>query len=219
MSESSNTLKIIYFAFPGRAECIRMLCEDNDVQYENEFVNAESFAELKKTEAPYTTVPILRDGDFLLGDSSTILRYIAENYASDALPKDAKDVASASSLCAAVEDLSNQFMNARSADEEGQKKFFGEKLPLWLSKFNDKIPEGKFVLGLDAPSFADYKFATTLVAMQTSYLPKAVGEEKAAEMLAEFIPNLKGYLGLLMGREKLAAYMASDRYIPNQKKE
>jgi glutathione S-transferase len=83
------------YRFPGSTACrpVELLCAEAGIEYETEVVDLTTG---KQYEAPYTAinptgvVPTLVDGDLVLGESSAILKYLADKVNSPAYPKDLK---------------------------------------------------------------------------------------------------------------------------------
>jgi glutathione S-transferase len=83
------------YRYPGSTACrpVELLCAEAGIQYEPETVDLMTG---KQNEAPYNSinptgvVPTLVDGDLVLGESSAILKYLADKVSSPAYPKDLK---------------------------------------------------------------------------------------------------------------------------------
>ncbi|HEX2463523.1 MAG TPA: glutathione S-transferase family protein [Thermoanaerobaculia bacterium] len=83
------------YRFPGSTACraVELFCAEAGIQYEPEVVDILTG---KQYEAPYSAinptgvVPTLVDGDLVLGESSAILKYLADKVGSPAYPKDLK---------------------------------------------------------------------------------------------------------------------------------
>ncbi len=83
------------YRFPGSTACrpVELFCAEAGIQCELEAVDILTG---KQYEAPYNAinptgvVPTLVDGDLVLGESSAILKYLADKVGSPAYPKDLK---------------------------------------------------------------------------------------------------------------------------------
>ena len=83
------------YRFPGSTACrpVELFCAEAGIKYEPEVIDILAG---KQFEAPYSTinptgvVPTLVDGDLVLGESSAILKYLADKVGSPAYPKDLK---------------------------------------------------------------------------------------------------------------------------------
>jgi glutathione S-transferase len=83
------------YRFPGSTACrpVELFCAEASIPYEPEIVDLMTG---KQNEAPYNAinptgvVPTLVDGDLVLGESSAILKYLADKVGSPAYPKDLK---------------------------------------------------------------------------------------------------------------------------------
>ena len=78
-SSTMPTYKLIYFESRGRAEVIRFIFAQAEVQYEDKRVTQEEWAKLKPN-TPYGTLPVLEvDGKQLAG-TIPIARFLAERF-------------------------------------------------------------------------------------------------------------------------------------------
>eukprot|EP00731_Ephydatia_muelleri_P034236 Em0051g28a len=71
--------KLIYFNLRGRAEYIRLIFAQADVQYKDERIKMEDWPSLKP-KTPFGMLPVLEMDGKMLGGSQVIARYIAEKH-------------------------------------------------------------------------------------------------------------------------------------------
>jgi glutathione S-transferase len=83
------------YRFPGSTACrpVELFCAEAGIQYEPEVVDILTGKQFEPTYAKLNAtgvVPTLVDGDFVLTESSAILKYLADKVGSPAYPKDLK---------------------------------------------------------------------------------------------------------------------------------
>jgi glutathione S-transferase len=86
-------MKIHFHPVSTASRPVILFCADNNIPYEGVIVDLmkgehKSPAFLKLN--PNGLVPVLEDGDFILSESSAILKYLADKHDSPAYPKDLK---------------------------------------------------------------------------------------------------------------------------------
>jgi glutathione S-transferase len=157
-----------------------MFIADNDLPVEEEVVDLMTGAHYQEPYVsinPNRQVPTLVDGDLVLGESSAILKYLAEKFDLPAYPKDLKKRARVNELM----DWFNThfyhdyaygvvypqvFPHHKRPGEELQKGTIAwgkEKTKVWLQVLNDHIlGKGKKYLAGDELTIADYFGAALL---------------------------------------------------------
>ena len=86
-------MKLYFHPVSTTSRPIVLFCAEAKIAYEPVVVDLMTGAHLQDKFAalnPSTQVPVLEDGDFVLTESSAILKYLAEKYDSPAYPKDLK---------------------------------------------------------------------------------------------------------------------------------
>ncbi len=86
-------MKLYFHPASTASRPITLFCEEAKIPYEPVVVDLMSGEHLKEPFLkmnPSHMVPVLVDGDFVLTESSAILKYIAEKFDSPAYPKDLK---------------------------------------------------------------------------------------------------------------------------------
>ncbi len=164
------------FADPISTTCrpVMLLADEAGIDLEIHFVDLAKGAHLKPEYAainPSRAVPALQDGDFILTESSAILKYLAERIGSPAYPSDLQTRARINSLM----DWFNTgfyrdfgygyvytqiFPHYKHQDPAVQKAVIDaarERTRKWLGVLDKDIlgPAKKFLLG-DSPTIADY---------------------------------------------------------------
>ena len=71
--------KLVYFNVKGRAEFIRFIFAQADVEYKDERIKKEDWPSLKP-KTPFGMLPVLEVDGKLLGGSQVIARYVAEKH-------------------------------------------------------------------------------------------------------------------------------------------
>jgi len=71
--------KLVYFPVRGRAQCIRYMCIDNDIPFEDSLVEIENFPNVKNTFM-FGQLPVLYDGEFEISQTNAILHYLAKKH-------------------------------------------------------------------------------------------------------------------------------------------
>ena len=164
------------FADPISTTCrpVLLLAAETDADLDVVFIDLSKGAHLQPEYAavnPNRAVPALQDGDFLLTESSAILKYVAEKIGSPAYPADLKKRAKINSLMdwfntGFYRDFGYGFVypqlfpHYKNADEKVQKAVLDagrERTKKWLGVLDREIigPKNKFLTG-DQPTIADY---------------------------------------------------------------
>jgi len=136
---------------------------------------------------PYGQIPGLKDGDFCLGESSAIMRYMAMAYGQKYYP-----AATSPQTCAKIDFAMDAFGMVYKAhtpivytvfgfgsapdDQEAANKAYCKAIEKWL---DIHVKDGKFVTG-DFPSIADFKVAPFFYAAIQPAMKVKVGFEPPA---------------------------------------
>jgi glutathione S-transferase len=86
-------MKIHFFPVSTSSRPVLLFCAEANVSYEPVVVDLMSGAQLKEpflSKNPNGLVPVLEDGDFVLTESSAIVKYLADKVDSPLYPKDLK---------------------------------------------------------------------------------------------------------------------------------
>jgi glutathione S-transferase len=86
-------MKLHYDPFSPACQSVLLFCADANIPYEPVVVDlmaGEHRQEQLTSLNPTVLVPVVEDGDFVLTESATILRYLAEAFESDLYPKGLK---------------------------------------------------------------------------------------------------------------------------------
>jgi len=165
-AEKSGNVKV--YGVPPSMNCVGAImlakatgCGDMEKCMPGEDTNTPEFLKMN----PFHQVPIVKDGDFCLGESSTVLRYLGEAYAKDAYPTDPK-------LRGFIDWAMDRFSSTNSSDAPAtiypllgfaeppaDQAAAGKKCVDNLKEFCTAfLTKGKFIGG-DKLSIADYKIA------------------------------------------------------------
>ncbi|ESO09543.1 hypothetical protein HELRODRAFT_168544 [Helobdella robusta] len=150
------TVHLVYFPVRGRAQSLKYLCKDNDIQLEEKVVQFGEWADLKpKTplgQLPYATI----DG-IDLAQSNAILRYLARKHG--LYGKDQNEAAKIDMLNDQQEDLRLSYLQMIYKDYEQGREPFLQKLPDGLKIFEKYLSlnhDGKGYFVGEKASFLDY---------------------------------------------------------------
>jgi glutathione S-transferase len=170
------------YADPISTTCrpVLLLMEESGAPYEMVFIDLFKGAHMAPEYAainPSKAVPALADGDFVLTESSAILKYIADKIGSPTYPRDPQKRAKVNSLMdwlntGLYRDFGYGFVyqqifpHYKHADEAVQKAMVDaarERAKKWLSILDKDIigPKNKFLLGNEV-TIADYFGACVL---------------------------------------------------------
>lgn len=195
---------ITYFPLRGRAESIRLLLSDQGASWTEEEVQlADWFAgkcsDIKKN-AVFGQLPQFKDGDFVLYQSNSILRYLARKYS--IAGGSIKESATIDMVNDGVEDLRLKFGRMVFFEFETGKDKYEKELPDQLSAFEKILSLNsngtKFLVG-DKISYADY-----------SLLDVLHGHLNIFPACLSSFPLLTAYTDRISARPKLSEYLKSD---------
>lgn len=143
--------KLIYFDFPaGRGEDVRMAFHVAGVDFIDERIGREAWAELKP-KSVYGGLPMLEiDGKGILGQSNAILTYIGRAHGLH--PSDAFEAAKHEAIMMSVEELRSELQPSLRTNDEAEKKRLREAIvanyiPRWASNIERQIGNGPFLAG------------------------------------------------------------------------
>ncbi|KAE8588643.1 hypothetical protein XENTR_v10022658 [Xenopus tropicalis] len=194
---------LIYFPVRGRAEAIRLLLADQGIDWEEDEVQIADWVSGKdgrKKDAVFGQLPGFRDGDFVLYQSNSILRYLGNKHGLDG--SDAHERAVVDMVNSGVEDLRQKYGRFLYFEYETGKDKYLETLPAQLDLFErilSKNANGSaFIVG-NKISYADYNLLDTL----------HCHIDLSPTCLSNY-PLLSAYVERLVSRPKLAKYLNSD---------
>nr|XP_033776861.1 glutathione S-transferase P 1-like [Geotrypetes seraphini] len=194
---------ITYFPVRGRAEAMRLLLADQGAEWKDDVVPLQKWfageVDLKKT-AVFGQLPQMKDGEFCLYQSNTILRYLGRKY--DLCGSNIKEAAVIDMVNDGVEDLRQKYAGVVYYNREPGPEKYIEELPTHLSPFERLLSQNSkgsgFIAG-NKISFADYNFLDMLQNHQ----------HLAPDCLKSF-PLMLAYLDRMTSRPKLKTYLESD---------
>ncbi|XP_030041904.1 glutathione S-transferase P 1 [Microcaecilia unicolor] len=194
---------ITYFPVRGRAEAARLLLADQGAEWKEEVVSIQKWmageVDLKKT-AVFGQLPQFKDGDFVLYQSNTILRYLGQKYG--LYGSNDKEKALIDMVNDGVEDLRQNYIRLIFQNFETGKQKYLEELPKQLCPFEgllSKHAHGSGFITGSKISYADYNLLDLLQNHQNL----------APDCLKSF-PLLSAYVERMTSRPKLKVYLESE---------
>eukprot|EP00079_Xenopus_tropicalis_P034472 XP_017948243.1 PREDICTED: glutathione S-transferase P 1-like [Xenopus tropicalis] len=195
---------LTYYPVRGRAEAIRLLLADQDIPWEEDEVQWQDWCSGNHDErkkAVFGRLPQFQNGDFVLCQSNSILRYLAHKHGLTG--DNDEESAHIDMVNDSVEDLRKKYGRFIyfTCQEKGKGKYL-EGLPQQLEFFERVLSKNhngsKFVVGQKI-SYADYN----LVDLLQCHL------DLSPECLSAF-PLLRAYLERLVSQPTLSDYLNSD---------
>ena len=163
---------LIYFGARGRAELCRFIFAQAGVEYEDKRVAGEEWQKLKPN-TPYGSLPVLEVDGKMLAGSSTIARYLAEEFG--LAGSDAFENAQLDSISGVVEDLGQQLYTIHFEKDEARKaelkKEAEEKhFPRYLGPLSKLVTDNSsgWILGPKL-TWADLKVAIAIDMVGSQY--------------------------------------------------
>ncbi len=158
-----------------------LFCHEANIAYEPVIVDILTGAHLKEPFAklnPSKQVPVLEDGDFVLTESSAILKYLADKASSPAYPKDLKARAHVNEVMdwfntnhyrewgyhLIYPQVFPHHLRKPEAAQQATIEWGKEKSEQWLQLLNDNVLGSKKYLCSEQISIADYFGAEILSA-------------------------------------------------------
>ncbi|XP_063290919.1 glutathione S-transferase P 1-like [Pelobates fuscus] len=194
---------LTYFPVRGRAEHIRLLCWDQGIPLTEDEVQMQDWASGKgnlKKNAVFGQLPKFLDGDFILYQSNTILRYLGRKHGLGGTND--QEIAVIDMMNDGVEDLRQKYYKFLFLDNESNKEKYQQDVSSILTAFEKVLsqnPKGPNFLVGDKISYADYNLLDTL----------HCNLDLSSECLSSF-PLLTAYVDRLVSRPKLRVYLESD---------
>ncbi|XP_071986528.1 glutathione S-transferase P 2-like [Engystomops pustulosus] len=194
---------LTYFPIRGRAEAIRLLLADQGASWTDDEVQMQDWAagirDLKKN-AVFGQCPRFQDGDFVLYQSNTILRYLGRKYGISG--SNDQEVAIIDMINDGVEDLRMKYYKFLFLENESNKEKYLTELATWLGFFEKILSNNnkgtKFLVG-DKITYADYNLLDTL----------QCNLDLSPTCLSPY-PLLSGYVERLLKRTNLSNYLKSE---------
>jgi len=224
--EGTSTFRMIYYAFGGRAEPVRLAASLGGIAFEDEIVTREDQQQQKaegkrRWSGPPEIVVLDKEGKAVvtLGQSNACLRLIGA--LGNKYPADAMQRALCDEMLDSMEDLANAFVGAVAGLKDEEKPAAVGKLmasepegkfTYWFKKFEARLDEneqrgnksGLFVG--DAVTVADLKAYASL-----GYIKNALGDA-AVKFIAQFA-RLAKFMAAMDANEQIKA--AKEAYAKN----
>lgn len=171
-NDEVETFKLTYFDVRGLAQGIRDTFKFGDLNYEDKRVTFEEFTNDVKPHAPFGQVPILEvDGDLILAQSKTILRYVSKK--ARTYPRNHEHAAIIDQWCDVHTDFMNILVVNMYSDRAGLKDtgydstkhrewILNNHIPRYLSYLETDLSSGQWLGQMDMISMADFCWYPTL---------------------------------------------------------
>ncbi|KAM4772443.1 glutathione S-transferase P 2-like [Rhinophrynus dorsalis] len=193
---------LTYFPIRGRGEPTRLLLGDQGATWTEEEVSLQDWyagkIELKKT-AVFGQLPRFQDGDFVLYQSCSILRYLGRKYGLTGSSN--QESALIDMMNDGVEDMRTKYYKFIFYEKRANEEKYLQDLSTDLSAFNKVLSQNangtKFLLG-EKISYADYNLLDMLHC-----------ELDCAPACLSSFPLLSAYVHRLESRPKLSEYLKS----------
>lgn len=193
--------EIVYFGgLRGRAHPIVLLFKDQGVAYEYNSVN-KTWADIKPT-TPLGQVPVLKDGNFQIGQSGAIMRHLARKHDLDG--KTPEEQTRADMVYEHHADLRNNYVRMIYTNYEDGKEGFINELPQSLAALEKALVSNHNGTGYfvgDSIKYVDYSIFDLLDNLLI-----------LAPTCLDAFPNLKSYHGRVADRPNIKAYRATPEF-------
>nr|XP_033776862.1 glutathione S-transferase P 1-like [Geotrypetes seraphini] len=194
---------LTYFPVRGRAESTRLLLADQGAEWKEEVMSLQKWkageVDLKKTTV-FGQLPQLKDGDFVLYQSNTMLRYLGQKYG--LYGSNDKEKALIDMVNDGMEDVRQGYLYLVLQNYETGKQKYLEELPKHLSPFEgllSKYSKGSGFITGSKISYADY-----------SLLDLLQNHQHLDPDCLESFPLLSAYVERMTSRPKLKTYQESE---------
>jgi len=193
--------KLQYFPVRGRAQALRYIIADNGLELQEEVVAMGDWPTVKP-KTPLGQLPVFYDGDFHLGQSNAILRYVARKHG--LYGKNDKEAALIDMINDQQEDIRLSYIRLIYQEYDSGKEAYIKNLPTHLATLEKVLGENKggagFFVG-DKVSFVDYTLFDLLDNLSI-LSPHAL----------DAFPKLKGFHSRIASREKIAKLRGTDAF-------
>ncbi|XP_048754091.1 glutathione S-transferase P 1-like isoform X1 [Ostrea edulis] len=216
--------EILYYNLPlaGRAEFIRLIFEEMGISYSEPIKSFDEIREMVFNNGiggfPVQFPPVLRKGDFHLGQTPVICKYLGEKFG--LVPKSEEEKWQAEQVNATIHDFvaegrlafhGKRWIDSYHNQKEETQPYIDwvakERIPKWLKYFEEVLKRNNdgqgFLFGSEL-TYVDLGLLQCLRGCEYSY-PKAFEA-------ADYCPLLKAFKTRMEARPKLAAYYKSERY-------
>lgn len=192
---------IQYFKCRGRAQALRYLAVDNDLELGEDPFDESDWPALKP-KTPLGQAPVLHDGDLHLAQSNAILRYVSRKHGF--YGTNDREAGLIDMINDQQEDVRQTYFYFIYNEFETKKEEFIKSLPAHLAIFEKFLGQNKggagFVVG-DKISFADYNIFDLLDNLQI-----------LSPTILDGFPKLKGFHSRIASRDKIAKYRSTDAF-------
>ena len=201
------TLKLVYFAFPGKPEATRLAAHIGGLALEDEHIDFPTWGGGMKQKVAPQQLPLLHVDGETVGQGNAILRYVAR--LAGLYPEDARVALSVDETIDYAGELFTVLGKGMGIQDEAEKKEFfvtasaeGGDFHKWLSFLDSRLAGKKYAVG-DSLTVADL-----VVFVSTHALVCGFFEAIPSTLLAPF-KNLAAHKAVVANQPKIKEYYAS----------
>ncbi|PAA87606.1 hypothetical protein BOX15_Mlig015681g2 [Macrostomum lignano] len=196
---SSNTYELTYFPVKGLGNMIRLILEDQCIEYKFNLITKDTWAEVKPT-MPFGQLPVLTiNGKTKISQSHTIARYLGREHG--LMGSNNIEQAQIEMWIDQTIDIRTKFLRMIYENYDAGKQPFLESVPALLEPFEKQLAsqEDKTHLLLGKITLVDYIFFDLLLALVA-----------LSPSCTDSLPSVKAFYEAFGGREKIAAFLNRD---------
>nr|ACM16805.2 pi-class glutathione S-transferase [Ruditapes philippinarum] len=193
-----SNYQLIYFPLRGRGQATRYLFVDNGIDYKEENC-AQDWVKTYKPKMPFGQSPLLKDGDFEVAQSNTIMRHLGRKHG--LYPSDLQEAAKADMITDHVEDIRGPYVRMIYQNYENGKDDFVKTLPEKLGYIENLFKKWGTEYITTKISFADYILFDLLDTLQI-LTPTCI----------DALPTLKAFYDRMASRPNLKKYRETEEF-------
>ena len=201
------TLKLVYFAFPGKPEAVRLAAHIGGLALEDEHIDFPTWgAGLKAKVAPQQLPLLYVDGE-VVGQANAILRYVGR--LANLYPEDARAALSVDESVDYAAEIFTALGKAFAMTDEAEKKAFlataiaeGGDVHKWLSFLDSRLAGKKYAVG-DSLTVADLSLFVSVNVLVSGFF-----DGIPSDALSPF-KNLAAHKAVVANHPKVKEYYAS----------
>ncbi|XP_060608473.1 glutathione S-transferase P-like [Ruditapes philippinarum] len=190
--------QLLYFPLRGRGQATRYFFVDNGIDFKEVNIRQDWF-ETYKPQMPFGQAPLLKDGDFEVAYSSSILRYLGRKHG--LYPNDVKEAAKVDMIADHVEDIREPYIKMIYYSYDTEKDDYVKTAIVQLGYVENLLKKWGAEYISTKISFADYNLFDIL----------DVHVILSPTCLDAFL-TLKAYYDRMASRPNLKKYRATEEF-------